>query len=429
METVAVRPPYGGHARVQVLGLLESRMNRAQLVICGGLIEGVWPARSGVDALLAPPVLRALGVPGTDFRIGLSAHDLAGAMGAPEVVLSHAVRDEGGPAIPSRFLLRVQALLGEAADRYEDRETVELARALTRAPAAPRYPRPAPDPASEQRDVEISATALDRLLGDPYQFYAGKIMGLGDLEPLDAEPSPLWQGNVAHTILERWHIARTTDPRAPLTPIMETVLDEENADPIMRGLWQPRLEAALRWIQSEVESFEGREVLAVEKQGSMTFEGVKVHGRADRIDRLEDGSLAIIDYKTGKPPSAAMVEEGFAFQLGILGLIAGEGGFDGLTGAPGGYEYWSLGKAKDDNPFGFGYTEVPLKVGRKTSGVLPEDFLPLTAEKLTLAINRFIKGRDPFRARENPDYPAYDTFDQLMRLDEWIAHQDEDDAS
>ena len=428
MEQVAVRPPYGGHARVQVLGLLESRMNRAELVICAGLNEGVWPVRGSIDALLAPPVLRALGVPGGDFRIGLSAHDLAGAMGAPEVVLSRSERDEAGPAIPSRFLLRVQALLGEMLGRHEETRAVAHARAMTRAPKAGRYPRPAPNPSYDQRDVDISATALDRLLGDPYQFYAGKILGLSDLESLDAEPSAMWQGNVAHKILERWHIARKDDPKAPLAPIMEEVLDEANADPLMRGLWQPRLEAALRWVQGEVEGYEDRRVLDVEKKGAMTFEGVQVHGRADRIDRLEDGSLAIIDYKTGKPPSAAMVEEGFALQLGILGLIAERGGFDRLPGDPGGYEYWSLGKAKDDNPYGFGYVEVPLKVGRKTSGIVPEDFLPHTADKLTLAINRFIKGRDPFTARENPDYPAYDTFDQLMRLDEWIAHQDGDEA-
>lgn len=425
MEQIAVRPPYGGHARVHILGLLESRMNRAELVICAGLNEGVWPTRGGIDALLAPPVLRALGIPGSDFRIGLSAHDLAGAMGAPEVVLSRSERDEAGPAIPSRFLLRVQALLGEMLPRYEERDAVALARAMTRAPAAERYPRPAPDPAPEQRDVDISATALDRLLGDPYQFYAGKIMGLSDLDALDAEPSALWQGNVAHTILQRWHEARESDPAASLAPIMDAVLDEENADPLMRGLWQPRLEAALRWIEDKVTGYDDRRVLAVEKKGAMTFEGVQVHGRADRIDRLDDGSLAIIDYKTGKPPSAAMVEQGFALQLGILGLIAERGGFDGLSGDPHGYEYWSLGKANnDDNPFGFGYVDIPLKVGRKTSGVLPEEFLPLTAEKLTLAIGRFIKGRDPFTARENPDYPAYDTYDQLMRLDEWIAHQD-----
>ena len=423
MEERAVRPPYGGHARVQVLGLLEARMNRADLVICAGLNEGTWPARGSVDALLAPPVLRALGVPGGDFRIGLSAHDLAGAMGAPEVVLSRSERDEGGPAIPSRFLLRVQALLSDLLPNYEDHEAIALASAMTRAEPAPDYPRPAPVPRAEQRDVDISATALDRLLGDPYQFFAQKIMGLSDLDALDADPDALWQGNVAHEILERWHIARKADPAAPIAPIMEQVLDEQNADPLIRGLWQPRLQKALEWVEDTVSAYDGRDIIAVEAKGGMQFDGVFVHGRADRLDRLSDGSLAIVDYKTGKPPSAAMVEEGFALQLGILGLIAEDGGFKGITGEPGGYEYWSLGRAKDENPHGFGYIDVPLKVGAKRSGIDPEEFLPLTRSKLSEAIGKYIKGDAPFTARENPNYPTYDTYDQLMRLEEWLPRQ------
>ncbi|QPC99800.1 double-strand break repair protein AddB [Qipengyuania soli] len=429
MEQIAVRPPYGGHARVQVLGLLESRMNRADLVICAGLNEGVWPVRGSVDSLLAPPVLRALGVPGGDFRIGLSAHDLAGALGAPEVVLSRSARDEGGPAIPSRFLLRVQALLGDMLDRHSETGAIDLARAMARAAPVEAHPRPRPVPSAEQRKVDISATALDRLLGDPYQFFAQKILGLSELDTLDADPDALWQGNVAHKVLERWHEERIAGRPASIVAIMEDVLDAENADPLVRGLWRPRLQAALRWVEETVEQYEDREVLAVEQRGSMQFEGVPVHGRADRIDRLENGTLAIVDYKTGQPPSAAMVEQGFALQLGILGLIAERGGFEQLRGDPGGYEYWSLGKAKADNPHGFGYVEVPLKVGRKTSGVLPEDFLPLTAAKLSEAFGRYIKGSDPFTARENPNFPAYDTYDQLMRLDEWIALQDGDEAA
>ena len=430
MEERAVRPPYGGHARVQVLGLLEARMNRADLVICAGLNEGIWPSRGSIDALLAPPVLRALGIPGGDFRIGLSAHDLAGAMGAPGVVLSRSERDEGGPAIPSRFLLRVQALLSDLLPNYEDHDTIALARAMTRAVPAPEYPRPKPTPNADQRDVDISATALDRLLGDPYQFFAQKIMGLSDLDALDADPNPLWQGNVAHEILERWHKAKKEDPAARIAPIMEQVLDEENADPLIRGLWQPRLQKALEWIEETVDAYTDREVLAVEAKGSMRFEDVFVHGRADRIDRLEDGTLGIIDYKTGKPPTKAMVEKGFALQLGILGLIAEQGGFEGLTGEPGGYEYWSLGRAKEDNPHGFGYVEVPLKMTDRQQGLLPKDFLPTTRSKLTEAIDTYIKGDAPFTARENPDYPAYDTYDQLMRLEEWLPRQaDEEDAS
>jgi len=122
MDEVAVRPGYGGHPRVAIYGLLEARMARADLVICAGLNEGSWPQPPAADALLAPAILRALGVPGAEFRIGLSAHDLAGAMGAPQVVLSRALRDADGPTLPSRFLLRVEALLGEDLAK-EHRET------------------------------------------------------------------------------------------------------------------------------------------------------------------------------------------------------------------------------------------------------------------------------------------------------------------
>ncbi len=72
-------------ARGDRMACSKRGMSRAELVICAGLNEGTWPARRATDPLLAPAVLRALGVPGADFRIGLAAHDLAGALGAPEV--------------------------------------------------------------------------------------------------------------------------------------------------------------------------------------------------------------------------------------------------------------------------------------------------------------------------------------------------------
>lgn len=424
MERVAVRPPYGGHPRVAIYGLLESRMSRADLVICGGLNEGSWPPRPAPDPLLAPPVMRALGVPGADFRIGLSAHDLAGALGAPEVVLSRAARDESGPAIPSRFLLRVKALLGETLlESHREKAAVELARALDGASGEPPpYPRPAPRPSVEQRDVPIAVTALDRLLGDPYQFYASAILGLRRLDALDAEPSAAWQGTAAHKILERWHLARESDPRAPLKPIAESVLEEMNAHPLMRGLWRPRLMAALEWVEGQIDAQPERTVVAVERKGEMIVDGVRIHGRADRIDRLPGGELAIVDYKTGKPPSWAMVQEGFALQLGLIGMMAQAGGIDGVSGEPTAFEYWSLAKNREGD---FGYVETPLRIGTKRVGIAPESFLPLTGKKLREAIGDYIKGAEPFTARKNPDYPGYADYNQLMRLDEWQARLDD----
>jgi ATP-dependent helicase/nuclease subunit B len=428
MEREAVRPPWGGHPRVAIYGLIEARMSRADLVICGGLTEGTWPGTSSPDALLAPAVLRALGVPGADFRIGLAAHDLAAALGAPEVVLSHARRDEAGPAIPSRFVLRVRAMLGEKLlKEHAERAAVELAREIDDAEPAPPYPRPQPSPSAAQRDVAIAVTGLDRLRGDPYQFYASDVLRLRAWDALDAEPSAAWKGTAVHAILERWHKAKDSGEGGALLPIAEAELAKMSAHPLVRGLWWPRLVAGLEWIEQEIAraAAEDRTVAVSEARGEIRFKGVRIHGRADRIDRLADGTLAVVDYKTGSPPSAKRVEEGFALQLGLIGLMAREGAFrdaDGqaLTGEPRRFEYWSLRRSAK-SATGFGECSEPVLEGRRTSGLPRDEFLSKTEYYLGDAIDRWIKGDEPFTARLNPDLPGYTDYDQLMRLDEWQA--------
>lgn len=419
MDRIAVRPPWGGHPRVAIYGLLEARMSRADLVICGGLTEGTWPASPAPDALLPPAVLRALGVPGADFRIGLSAHDLAAALGAPEVVLSHAQRDEGGPVIPSRFVLRVRAMLGKAmAGEHEEREAVRLARAIDDADPAPAYPQPKPTPSAEQRRVDISVTGLDRLRSDPYQFYAGSILRLRALDALDAEPSAAWKGEAVHEILDRWH--KAGEPEGGLPAIAAEVLDAMSAHPLMRSLWRPRLLAALEWIAGEVTRLrtDGRVTIDTEVRGDLPYRGITIRGRADRIDRLPEGQLAIVDYKTGQPPSARMVQEGFALQLGLVGLMAKRGAFAGVSGQPEIFEYWSLGKS-DKSETGFGYREEPILEGRRKTGIARSEFLSVSEAYLNDAIDKWILGSEPFTARLNPDIGGYNDYDQLMRLEEW----------
>ncbi len=419
MDRLAVRPPYGGHPRIAIYGLLEGRMTRADLVICAGLNEGTWPGGSSSDPVLAPAVLRALGVPGPEFSIGLSAHDLAGAMGAPEVVLSRARRDAGGPVIASRFWLRVQALLGEdLLERYMDEQPVLWAEFIDAQEELPPHPRPQPKPSSEQRRARISVTALDRLRSDPYQFYASNILSLEELRLVEAEPDAAWQGTLAHKILQDWH-----DKKGTLEELADQHLGAMHAHPLMRALWRPRLMKALEWVQSEVESDPSRIPTVIEKKREATFKGVTVSGKPDRIDRLGDGTLAVVDYKTGSPPSGKEVEAGYALQLGTLGLMVQAGAFETLQGTPSVFEYWSLGKSEKSET-GFGYVTTPLKVGAKRSGIAPEEFLPQTEAFLFDALDRWILGEEPFTARLNPDAKVYNAYDQLMRLDEWLGRED-----
>jgi ATP-dependent helicase/nuclease subunit B len=266
--------------------------------------------------------------------------------------------------------------------------------------------------------VRISVTALDRLRSDPYQFYASAILRLKELDALDAEPSPAWRGEVAHKILERWHKGEGT-----LADLAADELRKMNAHPLMRALWRPRLMKALEWIEAQIAADPARVPTVIEDWGRMDVRGVEIFGKADRIDRLPDGALAIVDYKTGAPPSGREVEAGYALQLGTLGLMARSGAFAKVQGEPVRFEYWSLGSSKASET-GFGYVATPILEGRKQKGIPLEEFLPQAEFFLNDALDRWILGAEPFTARLNPDAPGYATYDQLMRLDEWMGREE-----
>src|SRR5690348_16704565 len=158
----------------------------------------------------------------------------------------------------------------------------------------------------------------------------------------------------------------------------------------------------------------------IEQKGGWLYRGVTIRGKADRIDKLEDGSLAVVDYKTGSPPSGKQVAEGYALQLGTTGLMLLNGAFEGLQGTPTFFEYWSLAKSNKSET-GFGYVTTPILTGNKRTGISLGDFLPQTQRYLDDALDRWILGEQPFTARLNPNVAGYDTYHQLMRLDEWLG--------
>jgi ATP-dependent helicase/nuclease subunit B len=201
LESRSVRPAYGGHPRVFIWGLLEARLQQADLMILGGLNEGVWPALPTPDPWLAPKIRANLKLPGLEYRIGLSAHDFSSALGAREVLITRAKRDARSPTVASRFLLRLNALTGGLP---RDTRLERLTAALDD-PGAPKpADRPAPCPPADERPKRISVTAVDRLKADPFAFYAQAILGLRTLDPVDADHSAAWKGTAVHEVLEEW---------------------------------------------------------------------------------------------------------------------------------------------------------------------------------------------------------------------------------
>ncbi|MEO7564800.1 MAG: PD-(D/E)XK nuclease family protein [Sphingomicrobium sp.] len=402
LDRHSLRPPYGKHPRIFIWGLLEARLQRADLVIMGGLNEGIWPALPTPDPWLPPRVRADLGMPTLESRIGLTAHDFASALGAPEVLITRARRDSRSPTVASRLWLRLRAV---DPDLALDEMLPRLAIAIDDPGKAEPASQPAPIPTLDQRPKEISVTDVDRLKADPFAFYAKAIIRLRPLDPIDQDPTAAWKGTAVHDVLETWFKEDDCDLDT-LIPRARAMLKQEAVHPLLRALWQPRLMDAIDWVIGEMASDReaGRNPIAAEIKGSAVIAGVELTGKADRIDRNASGALAVVDYKTGKAPTLATIAEGFALQLGLLGLIAQAGGFAGLDGIPEQFEYWS---------FAGGGKRVAAD--KKIDG-----FLNHARGHFDKAAGDWLTGMRPFQAKLEPRY-AYGDYDQLMRLEEWYG--------
>jgi ATP-dependent helicase/nuclease subunit B len=411
LDAEVVRPPYGGHPRIFIWGLLEARLQRADLVVLGGLNEGVWPALPAPDPWLPPKVRARLRMPTLETRIGLAAHDFASALGAPEVLITRARRDSKSPTVASRFLLRLDAITGRMP---RDLRLERLTRALDDPGLAQPVRRPAPSPPAEQRPKKISVTAVDRLKADPFAFYGQAVLGLHFLDPVDDDHTARWRGIAVHAVLQEWLQEDECDPEK-LRPRAERLLKDSAIHPMLRALWAPRLLEAIDWIAAmeRENQARGRLPLKAEAAGETILAGVTIHGRVDRIDRLGDGGFAVIDYKTGSPPTQKAVTEGFALQLGLLGLIGRSGGFEGVTGNPEAFEYWSLARYRGK----FGRLMCPDK------DMQPGEFLDHAYRNFAEAAAEWLTGTKPFTAKLNPAYAPYGDYDQLMRLEEWYGRK------
>ena len=409
MDGLPVRRPYGGHPRIFIWGLLEARLQKADLMILGGMNEGVWPSLPSPDPWLAPQIRRLLGLPGPEFRTGLAAHDFMSALGAPRVLLTRARRDSRSPTVASRLWLRLQAMTG---GMTRDQRLERLALALDASADVSPAPRPAPSPPVESRPKKIAVTDLDRLRADPFAFYAKAVLKLRPEDPVDAEHHAAWKGTAVHEVLEAWFKEDGCDP-ARLKARAEAMIADEAIHPMLRALWAPRLMEAINWIAEEATKDRegGRSPILAEQFGEAEVAGVTLFGKVDRIDRLADGKLVIVDYKTGQAPAKKAVAEGFALQLGLLALIARDGGFGDIKGEAGAHEYWSLAKKNGK----IGYRQSP------DADDGPAAFVDRARAHFADAAGKWLLGREPFQAKLNPAYAPYEDYDQLMRLEEWYG--------
>ncbi len=418
-----VRPRFGRHPRLFIWGLLEARLQRADLMILGGLNEGTWPGDPADDPWMSRPMRKGFGIAPPERRIGVSAHDFVQACGAPEVVLTRAARVAGTPTLPSRWLLRLETVLraaGQESALLADRRPLRWQAALDRGMERVVIAAPAPCPPVVARPRRLSVTAIETWMRDPYAIYARHVLKLKALEPLDAEPEARERGVLIHQALDRFVSAfpeaLPADAEARLLDLGRDAFGELLSRPGIWAFWWPRFERIARWFLEQERARRGMLAgLISETKGSRIFAApggdFELTATADRIERRADG-LVIVDYKTGALPRDVEVERGLAPQLPLEAAIAEAGGFAHVPpAAVTALEYWRLSGLA-----------VPGELRRIAEGAAAREMIATALAGLTELIARFDSAATPYRAVPVArNAPRYSDYEHLERVKEWRA--------
>ncbi len=428
-----VRRPESAGAHLRIYGQLEARLTESDRVILGGLVEGVWPPAPRNDPWLSRPMRHELGLDLPERRIGLSAHDFAQLLGADEVILSHAAKVGGAPSVASRFLHRLEAVAGETrweAAKAAGAKYIHFANELDRPEKVEPIPQPMPKPPRVARPLKLSVTAIEDWLRDPYTIYAKHILKLEPLDPVDMPLSAADRGSAIHDALgdftQLHKTALPDDPAGVLRRIGEKHFAPLMDRPEARALWWPRFLRIASWFagwESErrinVRNIDAeiRGEIPIRLDNGRTFH---LSARADRIEHRTDRTYAILDYKTGAPPTGKQVRMGLSPQLTLEAAILREGGFEGIAAGASVSELLYV-RLSGNNPPGKSIL-LELKINKGDTPQLPDDAADYARGKLEELIRKFDDDEQPYPSLVLPMWSdRYGRYDDLARIKEWSA--------
>jgi double-strand break repair protein AddB len=342
-----VRDRDEGHPNILIWGTLEARVQSADLVILGGMNEGVWPEAPTPDPWLNRKMRAQAGLLLPERRIGLSAHDYQQAIAGSEVWITRAKRTADAETVPSRWVNRLTNLLNGLPDQNgpaalekiqgEGNRWLAMSAQMS-VPDTPMIPahRPSPRPPVDARPKELSVTRIKTLIRDPYAIYADKVLRLKRLDPLVPTADAPLRGIIIHAILDEFIGTRpdASDPAA-FTTLMQTAarhFADQCPWPTIQAQWMARMEKLAPVFLVAEAKRQAKGALALsEGWGVMDIPsvGISITCKADRIDLTPDNTALIYDYKTGTVPSRD-AQEKFDKQLLAEAVMVSRGAFKDL---------------------------------------------------------------------------------------------------
>jgi ATP-dependent helicase/nuclease subunit B len=326
MDAISFMPPVSDR-RVVMLPLNGSRLRRFDAVLVVGADAGHLPSQAQEALFFSNAVRHELGLATRASRQQQQLRDLALLLlSHDQVVFCWQTHQDGEPIPLSPWLERLQLTLALAGQPPLPSH---------RAALPPRRLRPV---LSALLPPKLSASGYNSFVACPYQFFAGRMLGLNALDEFSDVPEKRDYGDWLHRILTSYHETLRDRPVPPaaraalLSEISEEVFGQAlNQHPAALGYymrWQKAMAPYLEWANAhEAEGWtfaigeQAFEKLLRWEDGELTL-----HGRIDRIDQRigeSGGERAVLDYKTRNQASLReKLRDGEDHQLAFYGLLS-----------------------------------------------------------------------------------------------------------
>lgn len=294
---------------LQILGLLETRSLNFKNVVVMDTNEGSLPSLKITQPLIPREIMVRLGLDQLEQEEEIQRYQFRRLISSANKV--HLVYEEGSRNERSRF---IEELLWEREKAQGKLDVLDIAQAEFRVDMHVRQVaiRKKPEEIEFLRNLTYSASSVNTYLQCPLQFYYQYCLGLKEKDDLLDEPEAADIGTFIHNLLEdsyKGFLGRK--------PVIDKRFEKDFFE-LLDERFSQKLEKRMKsdsFLLKEIIDVRMKDFLANERRrpvlqvlgleqkftGTLELGGqpFNFQARVDRIDRLNDGTVLVIDYKTG----------------------------------------------------------------------------------------------------------------------------------
>lgn len=344
LKTTTFRLPTPTGQHIRILGPLEIRLLQPETIIIAGMNEGDWPLPHSSNPWLTSKLREDLGLPQNHQISTLTSKIFLSLLGCKNVYLCRTTHSNGQVLQPSRWWERLR-VLGNL-----NKATISQLKPNVRPPKKTSVHLPFNIP-HNLLPKRLSISDLTLWINDPTAFLLKSVFKLNELPAWEEAADHRDKGIIIHEILEA--SVQKSLSFDTILKLMSSKLDLLNLSSHERMFWESDIRKCLENFQA-LHADTNFSHIWTEIKGEWIINTacgpITLIGKADRIQQMEDGSIHIIDYKTGSPPPKSNIYKGLAPQLPILGLMVQNGAFPNIPStSPFMVSYWNLKEGSTSN--------------------------------------------------------------------------------